>query len=133
TTMPTPPSRSTQGATGVLALTELELMTLITAAMGPTALATSLEPWAKAMEQAVKTMRIANTRSTLANRFLASAALSWVTRLRKNTPTMVTRIATAMAIRLLSKKLKRMPDSLKTWVSPFRMVTIEIRKPTANI
>src|SRR5690606_29873664 len=106
---------------------------LITAAMGPTALATSLEPWAKAMQQAVKIMRMAKTRSTLEKRFLESAAVSWVTRRRHRTPRMVTTTATPRAIRVLSPKLKETPESLNTWVSPLRIVTMEIRKPTANI
>ena len=45
---------------------------LTTAARGPTALATSFEPWANAMLQAVKIINTANTRSTLAKRLSAS-------------------------------------------------------------
>ena len=40
---------------------------------GPMALATSLEPWAKAMAQAVMIIRMPNTFSTLAKRILLSS------------------------------------------------------------
>ena len=42
------------------------------AASGPMALATSLEPWAKATAQAVRIWSTANTRSTLEKRFFSS-------------------------------------------------------------
>ncbi|MNT44034.1 hypothetical protein D3C72_1805350 [compost metagenome] len=68
-TMPTAPSSSTQPGTADLAPTAMSPPDWITPtipASGPTALATSLAPWAKAIEQAVNTISTANTFSTLA-------------------------------------------------------------------
>jgi hypothetical protein len=45
-----------------------------TAESGPMALATSLEPWAKAMAQAVMIIRMPNTFSTLAKCILLSSS-----------------------------------------------------------
>ena len=63
--MPPPPSSRTQIGSADFAEIAPVVATLMTAATGPIALATSFEPCANAMPQAVTTMRIPNTRSTV--------------------------------------------------------------------
>jgi len=60
------------------------------AASGPTALATSLAPWAKAIEQAVKIISTAKTFSTLAKWKVLSASTSSLIRLSSATPSSAT-------------------------------------------
>ena len=65
--MPTPPRISTQMGSSAFWATSPPLLTMdSTAASGPMPLATSLEPWAKAMAQAVKIIMGVKTFSTLA-------------------------------------------------------------------
>ena len=63
--MPPPPNMSTHKGSDAFAATAPVLATLITAASGPMALATSFEPCAKAIEHAVTTINTPNTRSTV--------------------------------------------------------------------
>ena len=66
TTIPTAPTSRIQGGTVDFETTSPVVTTPTIAATGPIALATSLEPWANAMPDAVTTMRTPNTFSTLA-------------------------------------------------------------------
>ncbi|MNG03193.1 hypothetical protein D3C84_862620 [compost metagenome] len=73
-TIPMPPSGRIHQAMAELPLIWPALCTVeTTAESGPMALATSLEPWAKAMAQAVITIRMPNTFSTLAKCILLSS------------------------------------------------------------
>ena len=99
------------------------------AASGPTALATSLEPWAKAMAQAVKIISTAKTRSTELKRKSLSASGSGLMRLRMILPTSITIAPPARAQRKLCRKVRCRPTCLR----PLTMVTMEITKPTRNM
>ena len=104
-----------------------------TAASGPTALATSLEPWAKAIAQAVKIIRIPNTRSTLAKRCCSLG--TYFTRLTRKPPN----AATSRPIRndrgTALANLEPSPRSISTPICfrPLSRVTMEIMKPTIHI
>ena len=66
--MPAAPISSTQTGTADLAAIPPVVTTPTIAATGPIALATSLEPWAKAMPEAVTIIRMPNTFSTSVKR-----------------------------------------------------------------
>ena len=77
TTMPPPPSSRIQnGSSDWAAKAPPFCTTPFTAARGPMALATSLEPWANAIEQAVNIMSTPNRRSRFATRSSALPASS---------------------------------------------------------
>ena len=86
---------STQSGREAFAATAPVLATLITAARGPMALATSLEPCANAIEQAVTTINTPNTRSTVWKwSFLSAFRSGWIRRIA--TPPIIA-MTTAMA------------------------------------
>ena len=101
--MPTPPTKSIHAGILDLALTAPDLMVAMAAAIGPTALATSLEPWAKAIAHAVKTINTANTFSTLAKRSSDSIAWLRLTRVNIAPPTRATSRPAAAATKHISK------------------------------
>ncbi len=103
--MPAAPISRTQAGTTACALTAWVCTTLTTAASGPTALATSLEPWAKAMAQAVKIIRMPNTRSTLVKRLTESASLSLLMPRIMRMPSSATRTPITADTPMLWKKL----------------------------
>ncbi len=125
--MPPPPSTSThQGTRAALSMTPSLRTTLITAASGPTALATSLEPWAKAMAQAVKIISTPNTRSTLLKPKWSSARRSYLMRRCMAMPTPMIATPSRMESRKLWPKLRSSPTCFR----PLVRVTMATMKPT---
>src|SRR5690606_20386747 len=99
TTIPTAPNgKIHQANCALLAISPPELTTLTTAAKGPIALATSFEPWAKAIQQAVVIINTPKIRSTLLNCIFLSAAGSNFNLLITTLP--IRPITTAMAIEM---------------------------------
>ncbi len=130
--MPTAPSSSTQPGTADLAPMVMSPPAWIaptTAASGPTALATSLAPWAKAMEQAVKIIRTAKTFSTLAKWNARSASSSTLIRVSKAMPSSAT--STPMATE--SNRLCEVARSMPTCLRPLVKVMRETMKPVRNM
>ena len=66
TTIPAPPKNRIHIGSPACCATSPLRATVTTAASGPIAFATSFEPWAKAIAQAVQTISTPNTRSTVA-------------------------------------------------------------------
>ena len=125
--MPPPPSTSThQGTRAADSISPPVCTTLITAASGPTALATSLEPWAKAMAQAVKIISTPNTRSTPEKpNWSVWRLLAWTRR-----SITVPSAATATPARMESSRLAPKLRSRPTCLSPLVRVTMVTAKPT---
>ena len=101
--MPTPPTKSIHAGMLDLAETAPDFIVAMAAAIGPTALATSLEPWAKAIAHAVNTINTAKTFSTLAKRSSDSMASMRLTRINMMVPTTETRRPAAAATKDISK------------------------------
>ena len=129
-TIPKPPRGRIQGASVVLELISPPLLTtLTTAANGPIALATSFEPWANAIQQAVTTISSANTFSTLAAcRSASSEPLNFIrpiNHLPKKPNATAIAIASTYPLTALSSK--------PTCLRPFLIVTSDITKPANAI
>ena len=129
-TIPKPPrSNIHTGSADSASNAPLFAITLFIAANGPIALATSFDPWAKAIEQAVKIINTPNTRSTL-----CICAVGWsesgnLSLRNKKIPMVTVRSANARARKALWLNVTSRP----TWLKPFTSVTIAITKPTRNI
>src|SRR5690606_28436888 len=131
-TIPRAPSNSTQPGTADLAPMVMSPPAWIaptTAASGPTALATSLAPWANAMAQAVKIIRTAKTFSTLAKWNARSASSSTLMRASNAMPSNAT--TTPMAIE--SSRLCGVARSMPTCLRPLVKVIRDTMKPVRNM
>ena len=132
-TVPITSRRIQPGMTDLAAISPPEATVLTTAASGPTALATSLDPWANAMAQAVNTIRMANTRSTWSKRCPGVGLSS--TRFNSCAPPRATSSPTAALIGSALANFDPRPrsSSMPTCLSPLRRVTMQIMKPTTHI
>ena len=128
--MPAPPtSRIHTGSAAFCATSPPDCTMLTTAASGPMPLATSFEPCAKAIAQAVNSIIGTNTFSTLAK---WKSRLSSATYLMRSISTQPMP-AIARPISAATPKLAATDRSTLRCLSPFHSVTSEITKPTRKM
>ena len=99
-----------------------------TAASGPMALATSFEPWAKAIEQAVNTINTPKTFSRLSSSCPSSSTSSASLRSKKMPRPMVMKPMT-VAVNKVCARLSSSPVRLR----PLIMVIVEMTNPTRKM